>query len=66
MGKLAEEAQDRLRRAREIADAFQGDERLHHLGMAAVFLFEDMAFTLANLAEEPVRKDGEEPSTSTT
>lgn len=64
MSKLAKEAQDRLRRAREIADSFQGDERLHRLGMAAVFLFEDMAFALANLAEEPVRKDGEEPGTS--
>ncbi len=66
MNKLADEAQERLRRAKAIADAFQGNERLHRLGMAAVFLFEDMAFALTQLAGEPVRKDGKEPGTSAT
>lgn len=53
------EANERVQRARAIAEYFRYDKRLNCLGMAATFVFEDVAFALSNLADEPVRKEGE-------
>ena len=58
---MIEKAERRVVTAREIADEFRDDERLHRLTMQSVFLLEDVLFALREMAERGGDMPGIDP-----
>ena len=58
-------AQQRTLRARAIAEEARGNDRLHKLSMATVFILEDLEFALAQMVEDGAAAERrEEPGRS--